>query len=177
MPGLVIAGPNGSGKTTLGRLLAQRLSCAHLDAEDFAFLPSSKPYSRPRPREEARALLLAAMAQHPRFILTAVSGDFGPEADRLYAGAVWLDAPLALCLERVRQRSLLQLGQRAMPGGDLCGQEEGFLQFVAGRSMDAAESWLRRLRCPVLRLDGTLPVTEAAALVLRWLPEALRASP
>ena len=177
MPGLVIAGPNGSGKTTLGRLLAQRLSCAHLDAEDFAFLPSSAPYSRPRPREEARVLLLEAMRQHPRFILTAVSGDLGPEADRLYAGAVWLDAPLALRLARVRQRSLLQLGQRAMPGGDLRGQEEAFLRFVANRSMDAAESWLRRLRCPVLRLDGTLPVTEAAALVLRWLPEALRASP
>lgn len=94
MPGLVIAGPNGSGKTTLGRCLAQRLSCPHLDAEDFAFLPSDAPYSRPRPREETRALLLEAMRQQPRFILTSVSGDFGPEADGLYAGAVWLDAPL-----------------------------------------------------------------------------------
>ena len=177
MPGLVIAGPNGSGKTTLGRLLVQRLSCAHLDAEDFAFLPSSVPYSRPRPREEAQALLLEAMRQHPRFILTAVSGDLGPEADRLYAGAVWLDAPLALRLARVRQRSLHQLGQRAMPGGDLCGQEEAFLRFVASRSMDAAESWLSRLRCPVLCLDGALPVEEAAALVLCWLPEALRSAP
>ncbi|MGN0746911.1 MAG: AAA family ATPase [Aristaeellaceae bacterium] len=176
MPGLVIAGPNGSGKTTLGRCLAQRLSCPHLDAEDFAFLPSNKPYSRPRPREEARALLREAMRQHPRFILTAVSGDFGPEADSLYAGALWLNAPLALRLERVRQRSLLQLGQRAMPGGEWYGQEEAFLRFVAGRSMDAAEALLRRLRCPVLRLDGTLPVEEAAT-VLRWLPEALRASP
>ena len=177
MPGLVIAGPNGSGKTTLGRLLAQRLSCAHLDAEDFAFLPSSAPYSRPRPREEARALLLEAMRQHPRFILTAVSGDFGPEADRLYAGAVWLDAPLDLRLARVRQRSLHQLGQRAMPGGNLYGQEEAFLRFVASRSMDAAESWLSRLRCPVLRLDGALPVEETATLVLRWLPGELRPAP
>ncbi|MGN0970694.1 MAG: hypothetical protein ACI4OY_01985 [Aristaeellaceae bacterium] len=117
------------------------------------------------------------MAQQSRFMLTAVSGDFGPEGDRLYAGAVWLDAPLALRLARVRQRSLHQLGQRAMPGGDLVGQEEAFLRFVASRSMDAAESWLRRLRCPVLRLDGTLPVTEAAEKVLRWLPEALRPSP
>lgn len=177
MPGLVIAGPNGSGKTTLGRCLAQRLSCPHLDAEDFAFLPSDAPYSRPRPREEARALLLKAMRQHPRFILTAVSGDFGPKADGLYAGALWLDAPLALRLARVRQRSLHQLGQRAMPGGDLVGQEEAFLQFVASRSMDTAEAWLRRLRCPVLRMDGTLPVTEAATAVLRWLPEAMRPSP
>ena len=177
MPGLVLAGPNGSGKTTLGRCLAQRLACPQLDAEDFAFLPSDAPYSRPRPREETRALLLEAMRQHPRFILTAVSGDFGPEADRLYAGAVWLDAPLALRLARVRQRSLHQLGQRAMPGGNLYGQEEAFLRFVASRSMDAAESWLSRLRCPVLRLDGALPVEEAAALVLRWLPGELRPAP
>lgn len=117
------------------------------------------------------------MRQHPRFILTAVSGDFGPEADGLYAGALWLDAPLALRLSRVRQRSLHQLGQRSMPGGDLYTQEEAFLRFVAGRNMDAAESWLRRLRCPVLRLDGALPVTEAATAVLRWLPEALRPTP
>lgn len=177
MPGLVIAGPNGSGQTALGRCLARPLSCAHLDAEDFAFLPSDAPYSRPRPREETRALLLEAMRQHPRFILTAVSGDFGPEADGLYAGALWLDAPLALRLARVRQRSLQQLGQRAVPGGDLCGQEEAFLRFVASRSMDAADAWLRRLRCPVLRLDGTLPVEETATTVLRWLPEALRPSP
>ena len=124
MPGLVIAGPNGSGKTTLGRCLAQRLACAHLDAEDFAFLPSDAPYSRPRPREETQALLLEAMRQHPRFILTAVSGDFGPEADGLYAGALWLDAPLALRLSRVRQRSLQQLGQRAMPGGICAGMRK-----------------------------------------------------
>ena len=177
MPGLVIAGPNGSGKTTLGRCLAQRLSCPQLDAEDFAFLPSDAPYSRPRPREEVRALLLEAMRQHPRFILTTVSGDFGPVADSLYAGALWLDAPLALRLARVRQRSLHQLGQRAMPGGNLYTQEESFLRFVAGRSMDAAEAWLRRLRCPVLHLDGTLPVAEAATAVLRWLPETLRPAP
>lgn len=117
------------------------------------------------------------MRQHPRFILTAVSGDFGPEADGLYAGALWLDAPLALRLSRVRQRSQQQLGQRAMPGGDLCGHEEAFLRFVASRSMDAADAWLRRLRCPVLRLDGALPVTEAATAVLRWLPDSLRPTP
>ena len=90
---------------------------------------------------------------------------------------MWLDAPLALRLARVRQRSLHQLGQRAMPGGDLYTQEEAFLRFVASRSMDASESWLSRLRCPALRLDGALPVEEAAERVLRWLPEALRPAP
>ena len=153
--GIAIAGANGSGKTTLGSCLAARLGYVHLDAETYFFEDSELPYARPRPREEARALLLADLKAHERFVYSAVNCDLGSAANAMYHCAVYLEAPLAVRLERIEQRSVRRFGSRARKGGDLYGREQRFSQFVATRTMEQTEAWLRSLTCPVLRLDGT----------------------
>lgn len=72
--GIAVVGPNGSGKTTLGGLLAAACGCRHMDIEDYYFRPSAIPYADPRTRAEARALLLADMKKHRRFVFSAVFG-------------------------------------------------------------------------------------------------------
>ena len=158
--GIAIVGGNGSGKTTLGRQLAQLLGCKHMDVEDFYFKESAIPYANPRTREEVQALLLADMARHPRFILSAVNGDMGSEINARYDAVVYIEVPLKIRMERVKQRSLDQFGDRVREGGDMYEQEQKFFRFVAGRSLDKVEAWVQSMTCPVWRVDGSLPIEE-----------------
>ena len=166
--GVFIFGLNGCGKTTLGRALSRMLDAYALDVEDFYF-PIPGDYAVHRDRREVARMMLAEMRRHERFVLSCVNGDWGNEIESLCACAVLLSAPPEVRLARIKARSLALFGARSLPGGDLYGQERAFLQRAASRTGQPIEEWLSSLACPVLRLDGALPVEENArrvALVL-----------
>ena len=169
--GIVICGPNGSGKSTLGRALAGALGYRLMDAEDYYFPDPQSAYSMSRTREEVRTLLLEDMNRYGQFVLVSVNGDWGEEINARCGLVVWLDAPLELRLERVKQRTLDRFGERALPGGDLYEQEEAFHAFAAARSVERIERWLDTVSCPVLRLDGTREIAANAALITAHLKE------
>ena len=52
-----------------------------------------------------------------------------------------------------------------LAGGDLYEQEERFFDYVASRDENTVKDWIRGLPCPVIRVDGTKPVTENIALI------------
>lgn len=167
--GILVFGANGSGKTTLGRELAQAMHCKHMDIEAYHFRPSAAPYTETRPRDECIRLMLADMQRYRTFVLSAVTGDFGEPIESLYGLAVYLSAPLAVRLARIRQRADRQYGERVCAGGDLYEQQRRFEAFVAARPLSGIEQWAETLTCPVMRVDGTQPVAETVRLVrCRW---------
>jgi thymidylate kinase len=101
--------------------------------------------------------MLADIAKHPKFVLSAVDGDFGDAITSRFALAVWLDAPRDVRLERVKERSFAKFGDRVLAGGDLYEQEQSFFDFIAGRSESSIERWANTLACPIIRVDGTKP--------------------
>ena len=163
--GIVIFGANGAGKTTLGRALAGLLHFKHMDIEDYAFRESEIPYTNPRLREEAIGLMLADMAQHPSFVLTAVTGDFGEEITKRYRLAVRLAAPKELRMRRIEQREQERFGGRVREGGDMYEQELRFRAWAAARDLSKIDAWAQSLACPVIRLDGTQDIAENAARI------------
>ncbi len=48
-------------------------------------------------------------------------------------------------------------------------QEQNFFRFVANRTMERADRWVRGMACPVLYLDGRDPVEANAARIRRQL--------
>ncbi len=159
--GILLCGLNGVGKSTLGRALAERLHMHFIDNEDLYF-PKTDPgylYAAPRTRDEAEALLLREIRTHERFVFTSVRGDYD-EALPYFHCAVLLSVPREQRLERVRNRSFQKFGDRIHPGGDLYEQEAQFFALVESRAEDTVENWLRGFREPVIRLDGTRPITE-----------------
>lgn len=165
--GIIVFGANGSGKSTVGRAAARALGFRHLDIEDYHFLPAPIPYTAHRPREECRRLLLADAIECGSFVLSAVTGDFGAELNRLYRLAVLMEAPLALRLERVRRRAEAQYGDRVRAGGDMYEQTRRFIDFVAARDLAKIERWEKTLACPILVIDGTRPVAESANAIAK----------
>lgn len=171
--GIAVVGANGSGKTTLGRYLADLLGYQHMDIEDYYFKESVIPYANSRTREEVRALLLADMKKHDRFVLSAVNCDFGNEINTLYDCVVYIEAPLEIRLERIKRRAVDKFGSRVLKGGDMYEQEQDFFEFVAARTMDKTDAWLRSTECPVIHVDGTEPVAHNAERVKRFIDEKL----
>jgi hypothetical protein len=45
-------------------------------------------------------------------------------------------------------------------GGDLHEQEEAFFRIVDSRQDSFVESWLQKISCPIIRVDGTKPIEE-----------------
>lgn len=71
-----------------------------------------------------------------------------------------LDVPRDIRLQRVKDRSFQKFGNRMLSGGDLFEQEEKFFRFVESRNENTVEEWVKSLKCPVIRIDGTKPIDE-----------------
>jgi adenylate kinase family enzyme len=164
--GILICGLNGAGKTTIALKLTKITQSKHIDIEDYAFLSSEIPYSRPRSSEKIACLLLAEIEKYPQFIFSAVDGNFGDEIVNYFGFIILVDTPLEIRIERIKKRSFEKFGNRILEGGDLYEQEQKFLDFVANRELSSVENWTKTLNCPVLRIDGTRDFHEMANEIL-----------
>lgn len=169
--GIIICGMNGSGKSTLGRALADSLGWRFIDNEDLYF-PKNDPaylYAGERTQAEVERLLLAEVSRDERFVFAAVRGNYGDAVLPLYKGAVLVETPREIRLQRVQERSLRKFGERSLPGGDLYEKEKHFYDLISARPEDYAERWLASVDIPVFRVDGTRPVGENIAIITDWL--------
>lgn len=167
--GIQICGFNGSGKSTLGRILAERLNFYYIDNEDLYFtrVDSDEPYQNPKSRSEVESLLMDEVSKHPDFVFSAVRGDYGNDVIPMYNYVIVMDFPKEIRSQRVRNRSYQKFGSRMLAGGDLHRQEEIFFQIVDSRQDDYIDNWLQKVRCPIIRVDGTKPVADNVEYILK----------
>jgi adenylate kinase family enzyme len=171
-----IVGASGSGTTTLGRALAARLGCAHLDTDDFFWLPTQPPFQHPRPVAERQALLGGALARHTSWVLSGSLCGWGdvfiPQFDRV----VFLWIPADLRIVRLRERERARYGRAIAPGGSLRAMYEAFMAWAAAyddgleppqRCRRLHEQWLAALPCPVERILDSGPTEAHVETILR----------
>lgn len=60
-------------------------------------------------------------------------------------------------------------GDRMLAGGDLYEQEERLFELVRSRAEDTVEKWVWSLTCPVMRIDGTMPVEENIKYIIEQI--------
>lgn len=171
--GIILCGLNGAGKSTLGKALAEKLDFHLLDIEDVYFPKTNPdyPYASPRTRDEVEKILLHEMKMHENFILSSVKGDYGEDIYSFFQYAILLDVPRDIRLERVKERSFQKFGSRMLSGGDLYEQEEKFFRLVASRDENTVEEWVKFLRCPVIRIDGTKPIDENTNVIMELIQD------
>ena len=169
--GILICGLNGTGKSTLGRMLADRMRYEFIDNEDL-FFPKADPsytFSSPRSEEDVIRLREENICENNRFIFAAVRGNYG---DRLIASLdyiVLIEVPKQIRSKRVRDRSYQKFGDRILPGGDLYDKENKWFSLTDGRPETYVTDWLETVNCPVIRIDGTMPVKENVDYLLSAL--------
>jgi adenylate kinase family enzyme len=169
-----ITGGSGSGTTTLGAAVAEALAVKHLDADDFAWKASEPPFQRRREPAEREAMFVAAIDGVPRWVLSGSLLRWGDQLTPLFDLVVFLHIPEAARLARLMARERARYGAEIDPGGSLY---ESNLAFMAGargyesgeypvQNLVNARAWLARLSCPVLQIEGDVPLTQSLAAVL-----------
>jgi adenylate kinase family enzyme len=153
---LHLFGASGSGTTTLGRALAERLAHPFFDVDDYYWLPTTPTFTKKRERSERIDLLRRTLGE--QWILAGSMCGWGEELLGDLDLAIFLEAPTAIRLQRLRAREL----ERNIATDRI----EAFLRWAAEydsggmavRSKRVHEALIARLSCRVLRLDGTEPV-------------------
>ena len=169
--GILICGLNGAGKSTLGQILAERLGYRFIDNEDFYF-PKDDPsylFAAPRSHEEVVRHLEELIEKDRRFVFAAVKGDYGEKLPAFLDHIVLIEVPREILSRRVRDRSYQKFGDRVLPGGDLYEKEQSWYALTDSRPEDYVTSWLEGTDCPVIRIDGTLPVEQNIEYLLSVL--------
>jgi adenylate kinase family enzyme len=162
-----ITGASGCGVTTLGAALAERLNLAHLDTDDFYWLPTEPRFVDKRPVEDRLVMLEAALDAAPDGWV--LSGSMDPWGDTLISRVdlvLFLRVPTEVRMARLAARERARHGAAIEPGGAQHDVSQHFLAWSAGydagdrpgRSLARHTAWLDRLPCPVLRLDGSRPI-------------------
>ena len=175
--GIAICGLNGAGKSTLAHALAQKTGWFEMDAEDYYF-PEQRdsrrsaleggtpadtrqylgglPFSISRTKDEVCSAMLADMRSHPHFILAGVTLNWPDEILARIGMAFHVILPAQERVRRIRMREEARFGERVLPGGDMYAQQCEFRKIALERDPAAVEESLKKLRCPVVLLDGTL---------------------
>ena len=100
------------------------------------------------------------------FVFAAVKGDYGENLIHALDFVVLIDVSKKIRNQRVRDRSFQKFGERISPGGDLFNKEQNWFSIVDSRPEDYVLLWLETIKCPVIRVDGTLPVEENVNFLL-----------
>ena len=168
---IIVCGLNGAGKSTLGKALAEKLNYQFIDIEDIYF-PKDNPeymYLNPRPFEEVERILSNTISENNNFVLASVKGNFNKDIVSHFKYAVYIEAPKETRIKRVYERSYNKFGDRMLEGGDLYEKEKAFFDFVKSKDENTVEIWLPSISCPIIRVDGTLPIDNNAELIAEKL--------
>lgn len=162
-----ILGGAGSGTTTLGNALAKAWGWTHLDTDDYFWVTSDIPFTVIREKADRRVLLRADVEKSDRCVLSGSLCGWGDFLIDRFELVIRMSTPCAVRIQRLKEREKKLFGDRILPGGDMYDAHQTFLKWagtydtadVDSRSVALHEQWIAGLTCPVLRLDGTQPVS------------------
>ena len=157
----------------MGRMLADRMEYEFIDNEDLYF-PKTDPlymFSGPRSAEEVIQLLEERISENNRFIFASVRGNYGCRLIASLDRIILIEVPKQIRSQRVRDRSYQKFGNRVLPGGDLYDRENKWFSLTETRPETYVTDWLETINCPLIRIDGTLPVEENVDYLVSVLSE------
>jgi adenylate kinase family enzyme len=162
-------GASGAGVTSLGRALAGALAISHHDTDDYFWRPTNPPYREMREVPDRLRLMRDVFLDRPDWVLSGSLDGWGAPLIPFFDSVVFLYVPTAIRIQRLHARESRRFGAEAVaPGGWRHQQTEEFIEWAShyddgtreGRNLARHQSWLAKLPCPVLRLDGTRQLDE-----------------
>ncbi len=176
-PVVHIFGASGSGTTTLAKAVSQRNGFFLSDTDDYLWAPTDPPFTTKRGiPERVRLMRRDVDAAKTGVVISGSLIGWGDPLIPCFTLAVRLHVPREIRLKRLRDRESARFGDRILPGGDMFETHRAFLEWAAAyddntviRCQKNHDAWQKTLPCPVLGLDGTLPVDTLVDAVLSEL--------
>lgn len=157
-----IFGAAGSGTTTLGSKICRELGYAHMDTDDYFWMPTDPRFTQKRPRKERIELMAADIAHFNNAVISGSLVDWGDALIPYFTLAVRLETEQSIRIERLIRREKERFGSRIEPGGDMRRQHLEFIEWAKAydnggidiRSKAMHDKWQKSLSCKLIILDG-----------------------
>lgn len=161
-----IFGASGSGTTTLGEAIDKKLGYKHLDVDDYFWIPSDPPYATKRAPGERQRLLRVDITNNQKGVISGSLCGWGDVFIPYFDLAIFVDTLTELRIRRIKEREYSKFGNRILPGGDMYDKHTEFIEWAKGYDIVGVEQrsralhmeWMKKLKCPVAIIDGTLPI-------------------
>ncbi len=102
MSKILVFGNSGSGKSTFAKKLCKERGLAHLDLDTLAWLPTSPPQRKPL--AESQLAIEKFMSSYGTWVIEGCYADLLGIAAPHAAQAVYMNLPVALCIENAKNR-------------------------------------------------------------------------
>ncbi|CAA0126378.1 Uncharacterised protein [Halioglobus japonicus] len=102
MSKILIFGNSGSGKSTLAKQLYNERGLAHLDLDTLAWLPTNPPQRKPV--AESRSAIEKFIGSYDTWVIEGCYTDLLEVAALHATEAIFMNLPVALCIENARKR-------------------------------------------------------------------------
>ena len=112
-----ITGASGAGVTSLGRALADALAISHHDADDYLWRPTTPPYRVTRAPADRLRLMREMFLERADWVLSGSLAGWGDPIIPLFDLVIFLYAPSAVRLRRLRAREARHFGADAVAVG------------------------------------------------------------
>lgn len=163
-----ILGASGSGTSTIGKAISEKYGHVQLDTDDYFWIPTDPKFTVIRERGERQTMLAKAIEDNPRCVISGSLCGWGDIFINKFQFVILVETPVTIRIQRLKQREYNRFGERISPGGDMYNEHIKFLDWAAQyddggndmRSYAMHENWLKSIKCPIKRVDGTCPADE-----------------
>ena len=170
-------GPSGAGTSSIGRYIAGRMNAFFMDTDDYFWAPTDPPFTTKRAVSDRLTLIQKDFDAHEYAVLAGSLVGWGDELIPQFTLAVRVETDTAVRLERLRARERARFGDRIDPGGDMYENHKEFIEWAAlydeggieMRSKARHDEWQKLLKCPLVCVDGSLPLEENWGIIKRYL--------
>ncbi|MGZ3790458.1 MAG: AAA family ATPase [Bacteriovorax sp.] len=173
-----IFGASGSGVTTLGKNLSEHFHIPFFDADDYYWKNTDPPFQEANPIEMRSSLLKSALSTHPSWVISGSLISWEDNFRDEFTLAIYLYAPKEERIRRIKIRENERFGNRIEISGDMYEAHKKFIEWAKqydegilnGRSRPRHEVWITTLKCPVVRIEGTMSKKETLDRALCSMP-------
>ena len=178
---ILIFGASGSGTSTLGKALAQNMKANFLDADDFYWAKTDPPFTEKIPLQKRSKNLQKALEAEEGAVLSGSLVSWGDYWLNAFDLAIFLHLPPTIRLQRLGARERERYGDSLEHDPERKANSQAFLEWAAqyddpafaGRSISQHEAWMKKLNCPILRIEGDIELKDKLAFVEKHLNEDL----
>jgi uridine kinase len=149
---VLITGASGSGTSTLGRAVAAAIHADFVDADDLFWSPTEPPFQEKRDPVERATLLRRSLSSGQAVVVSGSVMGWDAELEDAFRVIVFLRAPAALRVERLKKRELSRFGR--IDEAFIAWAEQYDVGALPGRSLKRQLAWLEQRACTVLHLSG-----------------------
>ena len=167
-----IFGASGSGTTTLGKELSNELNIPVTDSDTIFWLPSEPPFKNTRDRVE-RIEILKKVTTSEHWIISGSVCGWGDIIIEKFDLAVFLKVPVEIRMERLWERERKWFSDEEIRNNVMPFNNRNFMEYAASydtgdlkmRSMKMHIEWMKKIKSPILKIEGDTSVSERVGLV------------